>query len=139
MTRALSASASQRLLACDAEETLARKGYGSTLLDLWYKNAVLYCLDVGTFADGNGDGIGDFRGLCDHLPYLAGIGITCVWLLPFYPSPNRDHGYDVEDYYNVHPRYGTLGDFVDFMRQADELGIRVIVDLVVNHTSDKHP
>jgi maltose alpha-D-glucosyltransferase / alpha-amylase len=109
------------------------------LLDLWYKNAVLYCLDVGTFADGNGDGIGDFRGLCDHLPYLAGIGITCVWLLPFYPSPNRDHGYDVEDYYNVHPRYGTLGDFVDFMRQADELGIRVIVDLVVNHTSDEHP
>jgi maltose alpha-D-glucosyltransferase / alpha-amylase len=109
------------------------------VIDLWYKNAVLYSLDVSTFADGNGDGIGDFRGLCDRLPYLAGIGVTCVWLLPFYPSPNRDHGYDVQDYYNVDPRFGTLGDFVDFMRQADELGIRVIVDLVVNHTSDQHP
>ncbi len=109
------------------------------MIDLWYKNAVLYCLDVSTFADGNGDGLGDFRGLCDHLPYLAGIGITCVWLLPFYPSPRRDDGYDVQDYYNVHPSYGTLGDFVDFMRQADELGIRVIIDLVVNHTSNEHP
>jgi len=109
------------------------------VIDLWYKNAVLYCLDVSTFADGNGDGVGDFRGLCDHLTYLAGIGITCVWLLPFYPSPRKDDGYDVQDYYNVHPRFGTLGDFVDFMRQADELGIRVIVDLVVNHTSDQHP
>ncbi len=109
------------------------------MIDLWYKNAVLYCLDVGTFADGNGDGIGDFRGLADRLPYLAGIGVTCVWLLPFYPSPRRDDGYDIQDYYNVDPRYGTLGDFVDFMRQADEFGIRVIVDLVVNHTSDQHP
>ncbi|GAC1322331.1 MAG: alpha-amylase family protein [Chloroflexota bacterium] len=109
------------------------------MIDLWYKNAIVYCLDVGTFADGNDDGVGDFRGLADRLPYLAGIGITCVWLLPFYPSPNRDNGYDVQDYYNVHPKYGTLGDFVDFMRQANELGIRVIVDLVVNHTSDQHP
>ena len=109
------------------------------MIDLWYKNAVVYCIDVGTFADGNGDGIGDFRGLTDHLPYLAGIGITCVWLLPFFPSPMRDDGYDVEDYYGVHPRYGTPGDFVDFMRQANELGIRVIVDLVVNHTSITHP
>jgi maltose alpha-D-glucosyltransferase / alpha-amylase len=108
------------------------------VIDLWYKNAVIYALDVGTFADSNGDGIGDLRGLCDHLPYLAGIGITCVWLLPFYPSPQRDHGYDISDYYGVDPRYGTLGDFVDFMRQADELGIRVIVDLVVNHTSNEH-
>jgi maltose alpha-D-glucosyltransferase/alpha-amylase len=109
------------------------------LIDLWYKNAIFYSLDVSTFADGNADGVGDFRGLCDRLPYLAGIGITCVWLLPFYPSPNRDHGYDVQDYYNVDSRFGTLGDLVDFMRQADELGIRVIVDLVVNHTSDQHP
>jgi maltose alpha-D-glucosyltransferase / alpha-amylase len=108
------------------------------LIDLWYKNAVIYSLDVGTFADSDGDGIGDFRGLADRLPYLAGIGVTCVWLLPFYPSPLRDDGYDVEDYYDVHPRYGTLGDFVDFMRQADELGIRVIIDLVVNHTSTQH-
>src|SRR5262245_55302990 len=73
------------------------------------------------------------------MPYLDVIGITCVWLLPFYPSPRKDDGYDVQDYYNVHPSFGTLGDFVDFMRQADELGIRVIVDLVVNHTSDQHP
>jgi len=109
------------------------------VIDLWYKNAILYCLDVASFADGNDDGIGDFRGLCDHLPYLAGIGITCVWLLPFYRSPFRDDGYDVQDYYSVDPRFGTLGDFVDFVRQADELGIRVIVDLVVNHTSNEHP
>jgi maltose alpha-D-glucosyltransferase/alpha-amylase len=109
------------------------------VIDLWYKNAVVYCLDVGAFADGYGDGMGDFRGLCDRLPYLAGIGITCLWLVPFYPSPMRDDGYDITDYYGVHPRYGTLGDFVNFIRQADELGIRVIVDLVVNHTSDQHP
>ncbi|MCA1646356.1 MAG: trehalose synthase, partial [Chloroflexi bacterium] len=67
------------------------------MIDLWYKNAIVYSLDVSTFADGNADGVGDFRGLCDRLPYLAGIGITCVWLLPFYPSPDRDHGYDVQD------------------------------------------
>ena len=109
------------------------------MIDLWYKNAVIYSLDVGSFADGNRDGIGDFRGLAERLPYLAGIGITCVWLLPFYPSPRRDDGYDISDYYGVDPRYGTLGDFVDFMRQASEFGIRVIVDLVVNHTSSDHP
>ena len=79
------------------------------MIDLWYKNAILYCLDVGTFADGYGDGVGDFRGLGDRLPYLAGIGVTCVWLVPFYPSPMRDDGYDISDYYGVHPRYGTLG------------------------------
>jgi maltose alpha-D-glucosyltransferase / alpha-amylase len=109
------------------------------MIDLWYKNAVIYCLDVRSFADGNGDGIGDFRGLSERVPYLAGIGITCVWLLPFYPSPRKDDGYDVSDYYGVDPHYGTLGDFVDFMRQASEFGIRVIVDLVVNHTSSSHP
>jgi maltose alpha-D-glucosyltransferase / alpha-amylase len=110
----------------------------NTMIDLWYKNAVVYCLDVGTFADGYGDGTGDFRGLCERLPYLAGIGVTCLWLVPFYPSPMRDDGYDITDYYGVHPRYGTLGDFVNFIRQAEELGIRVIVDLVVNHTSNEH-
>lgn len=109
------------------------------VIDLWYKNAIIYSLDVGTFTDGNGDGVGDFRGLTDRMPYLAGIGVTCVWLLPFYPSPERDDGYDVADYYGVNPRYGTLGDFVEFMSQAREMGIRVIVDLVVNHTSDQHP
>ena len=109
------------------------------MIDLWYKNAVIYCIDVETFQDGNGDGAGDFIGLSDRLPYLAGIGATCVWLLPFYPSPVLDDGYDVADYYGVRPPLGTLGDFVDFMNQARELGIRVIVDLVVNHTSNAHP
>jgi maltose alpha-D-glucosyltransferase / alpha-amylase len=109
------------------------------MLDLWYKNAVIYCLDVETFMDGNGDGVGDFLGLTQRLNYLAGLGITCVWLMPFYPTPNKDNGYDVMDYYSVDPRLGNLGDFVEFTRQAEEQGIRVIVDLVVNHTSDQHP
>jgi maltose alpha-D-glucosyltransferase / alpha-amylase len=107
--------------------------------DLWYKNAVIYCLDVDTYADANGDGIGDFAGLTGRLDYLAGLGVTCIWLLPFYPSPNRDNGYDVIDYYGVDPRFGTLGDFVEFTHLARERGMRVIVDLVVNHTSDQHP
>jgi maltose alpha-D-glucosyltransferase/alpha-amylase len=107
--------------------------------DLWYKNAVIYCLNVETYLDSNGDGIGDFPGLTERLPYLAGLGITCLWLLPFYPSPNRDDGYDVADFYGVHPRVGSFGDFVEFMNRAESLGLRVIVDLVVNHTSDQHP
>ena len=107
--------------------------------DLWYKNAVIYCLNVETFIDSNGDGVGDFVGLTDKLAYLAGLGVTCIWLLPFYPSPNKDNGYDVSDYYGVHPRTGTFGDFVEFMNHARQLGLRVIVDLVVNHTSDQHP
>ncbi|MFN8633265.1 MAG: alpha-amylase family protein [Chloroflexota bacterium] len=109
------------------------------MLDLWYKNAVVYCLDVDTYMDGNGDGIGDFAGLSSRLNYLAGIGVTCIWLLPFYPTPDRDNGYDIVDFYNVAPTLGTLGDFVDFTHQAEERGIRVIVDLVVNHTSIEHP
>jgi maltose alpha-D-glucosyltransferase/alpha-amylase len=107
--------------------------------DLWYKNAVIYCLNVETFLDSNGDGCGDFVGLTDRLPYLAGLGVTCIWLMPFYTSPNRDDGYDVADYYGVHPRTGTFGDFVEFMNHAQQLGLRVIMDLVVNHTSDQHP
>jgi maltose alpha-D-glucosyltransferase/alpha-amylase len=107
--------------------------------DLWYKNAVVYCLDVEKYVDGNGDGIGDFSGLTRRLDYLAGLGVTCIWLQPFYPSPNRDNGYDVSDYYGVHPKHGSLGEFVDFMNHAEQLGVRVIVDLVVNHTSDRHP
>lgn len=109
------------------------------MLDLWYKNAVLYCVDIEIFMDGNGDGIGDFEGLIGRLDYLSGLGITCIWLMPFYPTPNRDNGYDVSDYYGVDPRLGTLGDFVEFMRQASQRGIRVIVDLVINHTSTDHP
>jgi len=107
--------------------------------NLWYKNAIVYSLEVETFIDSDGDGIGDFQGLTKCLDHLSGIGITCLWLLPFYYSPNRDNGYDVMDYYNVDPRLGTLGDFVEFMHQARERGIRVIVDLVVNHTSIQHP
>jgi maltose alpha-D-glucosyltransferase/alpha-amylase len=107
--------------------------------DIWYKNAVIYCLDVEKYVDGNDDGVGDFAGLTRRLDYLAGLGVTCLWLQPFYPSPNRDNGYDVSDYYGVHPKHGTLGDFVDFMNHAEQLGVRVIVDLVVNHTSDRHP
>lgn len=105
------------------------------IADLWYKNAIIYCLDVEKYQDANGDGIGDFEGLMRRLAYLHGLGVTCVWLQPFYPSPNRDNGYDVSDYYGVHPRHGSLGDFVAFMEQAKALGMRVIVDLVVNHTS----
>jgi maltose alpha-D-glucosyltransferase / alpha-amylase len=107
--------------------------------DLWWKNAVIYCLDVELFADGNGDGCGDFPGLTDKVDYLAGLGVTCVWLMPFYPTPNKDNGYDISDFYGVDPRLGSLGDLVDFLRAARERGIRVIADLVVNHTSDQHP
>ena len=109
------------------------------MLDLWYKNAIIYCIDVKTFMDANGDGIGDFVGLTQRVDYLSGLGVTCIWLMPFYPSPNKDNGYDVMDYYSVDPRLGTLGDFVEFTRRAEERGIRIIVDLVVNHTSDQHP
>jgi maltose alpha-D-glucosyltransferase/alpha-amylase len=107
--------------------------------DLWWKNAVVYCLDVETFRDHDGDGVGDFAGLTDRIDHLAGIGVSCLWLMPFYPSPNRDDGYDVADHYGVDPRLGTLGDLVVFLRTAKDRGLRVIVDLVVNHTSDRHP
>jgi len=109
------------------------------ITDLWYKSAVIYNCDVRTYLDANGDGVGDFRGLQRRLDYLDGLGITAIWLMPFYPSPDRDDGYDITDYYNVDSRYGTLGDFVEFTRAAHQRGIRVIADLVVNHTSDEHP
>ena len=107
--------------------------------DLWYKNAVIYCLSVASFMDANGDGVGDFQGLMRRLDYLHGLGITAIWLMPFQPSPYRDDGYDVADYYGVSSRHGTLGDFVEFTHAAKQRGIRVIMDLVVNHTSDHHP
>ena len=107
--------------------------------DLWWKNAIIYCLDVQTFADSDGDGIGDFVGLTNHVDYLAGLGVTCVWLMPFYPTADLDDGYDICDYYAVDPRLGTMGDFTEFIRTADDRGLRVIADLVVNHTSDGHP
>jgi maltose alpha-D-glucosyltransferase/alpha-amylase len=107
--------------------------------DLWYKNAVVYCLSVGTFMDANGDGIGDFQGLMRRLDYLHGLGITAIWLMPFQCSPGRDDGYDISDYYGVDPRHGTLGDFVESTHGCQQRGIHVIIDLVVNHTSDAHP
>src|SRR5215475_6330404 len=107
--------------------------------DLWYKNAIIYCLSVGTYMDSNGDGIGDFQGLMRRLDYLHGLGVTAVWLMPFQLSPGKDDGYDISDYYGVNPAYGTLGDFVEFTHAAAQRGIRVIIDLVVNHTSDQHP
>ena len=106
--------------------------------DLWYKNAVIYCLSVATYMDSNGDGIGDFTGLLRRLDYLHGLGVTAIWLMPFQVSPHRDDGYDVSDYYGVDPRYGTIGDFVEFTHGAKQRGIRVLIDLVVNHTSDEH-
>jgi maltose alpha-D-glucosyltransferase/alpha-amylase len=106
--------------------------------DLWYKNTVVYSLDIETFLDSNGDGIGDFEGLMRRLDYLESLGIGALWLAPFYPTPDQDDGYDVTDYYGVDPRFGSGGAFVEFMHQAEERGIRVIVDLVVNHTSSKH-
>ncbi|MFD9463355.1 alpha-amylase family protein [Streptomyces sp. NPDC060027] len=107
--------------------------------DLWWKNAVVYCLDVETYQDGNGDGIGDFAGLTQRIDHLARLGVTCVWLMPFYPTRERDDGYDITDFYGVDPRLGTLGDFTEFVRTAKDRGIRVIADLVVNHTSEDHP
>jgi maltose alpha-D-glucosyltransferase / alpha-amylase len=106
--------------------------------DLWYKNGVIYCLSVGTYLDANGDGVGDFKGLLRRLDYLHGLGITAIWLMPFQPSPGKDDGYDISDHYGVDPRYGTLGDFVEFTHGCKQRGIRVIIDLVVNHTSDQH-
>ncbi|HEX8346748.1 MAG TPA: alpha-amylase family protein [Actinoplanes sp.] len=107
--------------------------------DRWYSKAVVYCLDIDTYADSNGDGVGDIQGLIGRLDYLARLGVTCLWLHPIHPSPNLDDGYDVTDFYNVDPRFGTLGDFAELLHQARDRGIRVIIDLVVNHTSDQHP
>jgi maltose alpha-D-glucosyltransferase/alpha-amylase len=106
--------------------------------DLWWKNAVVYCLDVQTFCDSDGDGCGDFAGLTSKIDYLAGLGITCIWLMPFYPTADLDDGYDITDHYAIDPRLGNFGDFTEFMRTARDRGMRVIADLVVNHTSDQH-
>ena len=106
---------------------------------LWYKDAIIYQVHVRTFQDSNSDGIGDFRGLAEKLDYLQGLGVTALWLMPFFPSPLRDDGYDIADYRSVHPSYGTLDDFKHFLAIAHERGIRVIMEMVLNHTSDQHP
>jgi maltose alpha-D-glucosyltransferase/alpha-amylase len=105
----------------------------------WYAEAVIYSCDVETFMDSDGDGVGDLRGLIDRLDYLARLGVTCLWLNPVHPSPGRDDGYDVTDFYGIDPRLGSLGDFAELLYRADNLGIKVMLDLVVNHTSDEHP
>jgi maltose alpha-D-glucosyltransferase / alpha-amylase len=120
---------------------MARRKKQLVLLDkdpLWYKNAIIYELHVRAFFDSNGDGIGDFRGLTQKLDYLHDLGVTALWLLPFYPSPLKDDGYDIADYYSINPIYGTLADFKTFINEAHQRGIRVITELVLNHTSDQH-
>ena len=107
--------------------------------DVWWKNAVIYCLDIETFFDTDGDGRGDLRGVSQRIDHLAELGVTCLWLMPFYPTPDRDDGYDITDFYGVDRRVGTHGDLVELITLAKDRGIRVIADLVVNHTSDQHP
>ncbi|HNV69488.1 MAG TPA: alpha-amylase family glycosyl hydrolase, partial [Candidatus Ozemobacteraceae bacterium] len=107
-------------------------------MNRWYKDAVFYETHVRCFFDGNNDGIGDFLGLRQKLPYLRDLGVTCLWLLPFYPSPLKDDGYDIANFRDVHPNYGTLDDFRCFLDEAHDMGLRVLADLVVNHTSDQH-
>ena len=117
----------------------ARKRGGLEWDPTWYRNGVIYELHVRAFCDTDGNGAGDFRGLITKLDYLRDLGVTALWLLPFYPSPLRDDGYDIADYYNVHPMYGTLADFKLFLREAHRRGLRVITEVVLNHTSDQHP
>jgi len=116
-----------------------RKKPGSATDPLWFKDAIIYELHVKAFADSNNDGIGDFPGLMGKLDYLQGLGVTCIWLLPFFPSPQRDDGYDISDYLSVNPAYGTLDDFKAFLDTAHERGMQVMIELVINHTSDQHP
>ena len=105
---------------------------------LWFKDAVIYQLHVKTFQDSNGDGVGDFRGLIDRLDYFTELGVTALWILPFYPSPLKDDGYDIADYFSVNPAYGTIDDFRQFLDGAHERGLRVITEVVLNHTSDQN-
>ena len=105
---------------------------------LWYKDAIIYQLHVKAFFDSDNDGMGDFKGLTQRLDYIKDLGVTVIWLMPFYPSPMRDDGYDISEYKNVHPDYGNTRDFTTFVRKAHALGLKVITELVINHTSDEH-
>ena len=106
---------------------------------LWFKDAIIYEVSVRAFFDSNGDGIGDFQGLIQKLDYLEDLGINTIWLLPFFPSPLKDDGFDVTEHCDVHPDYGTLADFKQFLKESHRRGIRVITELILNHTSDQHP
>ena len=106
---------------------------------LWYKDAIIYQLHVKAFYDANGDGMGDFAGLREKLDYVQELGVNAIWLLPFYPSPLKDDGYDIADYRSVNPDYGSIRDFREFVREAHRRGLKVITELVINHTSDQHP
>ena len=106
---------------------------------LWYKDAVIYQVNVKSFFDSNDDGIGDFKGLTSKLEYIRDLGVNTIWLMPFYPSPLKDDGYDIADYQNVHPQFGTLDDFRNMLQEAHRLGLKVITELIINHTSDQHP
>ena len=117
----------------------AKKARTAGATDFWYKDAIIYQPHVKSFFDSNNDGIGDFRGLISKLDYIADLGVNAIWVLPFYPSPLLDDGYDIAGYRNVHPDYGTLADFRLFVRAAHARDIRVITDLEINHTSDQHP
>ena len=105
----------------------------------WYKDAVIYELHIKAFRDGNGDGIGDFDGLLEKLDYLKDLGVTAIWVLPFYPSPLKDDGYDIADYYSINPAYGDIDQFKKLLDEAHRRGLKVITELVINHTSDQHP
>jgi maltose alpha-D-glucosyltransferase / alpha-amylase len=118
---------------------VAIRSYGNSLDPLWFKDAIIYETHVKAFFDSDNDGIGDFKGLTNKLDYLVELGVTCLWLLPFFPSPLRDDGYDISDYLNVHPSYGTLQDFKIFLDAAHQRDLQVLIELVVNHTSDQHP
>ena len=115
------------------------KQRGSAADPLWYKDALIYELHVRAFKDSNGDGVGDFPGLIQKLDYLQDLGVTCLWLLPFFPSPLKDDGYDISDYLDVHPMYGSIDDFRAFLKAAHGRGLQVMIELVLNHTSDQHP
>jgi maltose alpha-D-glucosyltransferase/alpha-amylase len=123
----------------DIQQASRAKKPGSMADPLWFKDAVIYELHVRAFMDSNNDGIGDFRGLIQKLDYLQDLGVTCLWLLPFFPSPLRDDGYDIADYLDVNPSYGTLDDFKEFLAAAHDRNMQVMVELVINHTSDQHP